>query len=230
MAFTVGAAPGLLPQAAHRVSNLFSDLHRLTSLPQFPGQRRSPNALDFTADPRHTADVSVTLSAIRKHAVKRLRNIAAIALVAGIAVGVWLADWFKGLGSGDGVGLGQRGLTGIQTSTDGAGGTSATTPANQAKSPGEGASPSSAGPTPKTVSLVISDRAFLLRTAAGDQPVTLQRILQLVAETPGDDDGCRVKIARSASSRTSTELELQDALKQAGIPESAIYWKPGIVE
>lgn len=187
-------------------------------------------ALDFNPAPRHTSITSIPPSAIGKHAVKRLRNIAAIALVAGIAVGVWLADWFKGLGSGDGVGIGQRGLTGIQSSTNGAGSTSATTPDSHATSPAADASPSAPAPTVKTVSLVISDRTFLLRSDAGDQPVTLPRILQLVAQTTGDEDGHRIKIARSASSRPSTELELQDALKHAGIPESAIYWKPGIAE
>lgn len=162
--------------------------------------------------------------------MKRLRNIAAIALVAGIAVGVWLADWFKGLGSGDGVGIGQSGLSEMQTSAAGTTRNPASMPADDAAAQ-NAATPATASATAaRAVSLVITDRSFLWQTDAGEQPVTLQRILQLVAAAPGDEDGHRIKIARAASSRPTTELELQDALQQAGIPEAAIYWKPGVAE
>ncbi|HTN04619.1 hypothetical protein [Planctellipticum variicoloris] len=162
--------------------------------------------------------------------MKRLRNIAAIALVAGIAVGVWLADWFKGLGSGDGIGIGQRGVATVPAASDEPGASSATMPAGAAASLQDAEAFSPSAPAPKAVSLIINDRAFFLRTETGDQPVTLQRILQLASAAPGDEDGHRLKIARTASSRPSTEIELQDALKAAGIPDKAIYWKPGFAE
>ncbi len=162
--------------------------------------------------------------------MKRLRNIAAIALVAGIAVGVWLADWFKGLGSGDGIGIGQRSVATVPASSDGTGASSGTVPGKAAAPLQDAETFAPTAPAAKAVSLVISDRSFFLQTDSGDQPVTLQRILQLVSEVPGDEDGHRLKIARSASSRSSTEQELQDALIQAGIPDKEIYWKPGLAE
>lgn len=160
--------------------------------------------------------------------MKRLRNIAAIALVAGIAVGVWLADWFKGLGSGDGIG--QRSVATVPVSSNGAAASSGTGPDKTAAQLQNADTFTPPAPVTKAVLLVISDRSFFLRTEAGDQPVTLQRILQLVSEAPGDEDGHRLKIARSESARTSTELELQDALKQAGIPDNEVYWKPGLAD
>lgn len=162
--------------------------------------------------------------------MKRLRNIAAIALVAGIAVGVWLADWFKGLGSGDGIGIGQRSVATVSESSKGTDTNSGTVPVEAAASLQNADTFTSPAPVTKAVSLVISDRSFFLRTEAGDQPVTLQRILQLVSEAPGDEDGHRLKITRSASSRSSAEQELQDALIEAGIPDKDVYWKPGLAE
>lgn len=162
--------------------------------------------------------------------MKRLRNIAAIALVAGIAVGVWLADWFKGLGSGDGIGIGQRSVATVSESSKGTDTNSGTVLVEAAASLQNADTFTPPAPVTKVVSLVISDRSFFLRTEAGDQPVTLQRILQLVGEAPGDEDGHRLKIARSASSRSSAEQELQDALIEAGIPDKDVYWKPGLAE
>jgi hypothetical protein len=162
--------------------------------------------------------------------MKRLRNIAAIALVAGIAVGVWLADWFKGLGSGDGIGIGQRSVATVPTSSNGTGASSGTAPGKTPAPLQDADTFKPPAPAAKAVSLVISDRSFFLRTDAGDQPVTLQRILQLVSEAPGDEDGHRLKITRSPSSRSSAEQELQDALIQAGIPDKDVYWKPGLAD
>ena len=162
--------------------------------------------------------------------MKRIRNIAAVALAAGIALGIWMADWFKGIG------FGQRGLDGIMTSVEpSSSGTVAQPAALRSNVPtpeANVATPAEANPTPpqKSISILIEDRSYFLATETGRQQVTLERIRDLARAATGDENGFRIKIARSASSRPTAERELEETLKTAAIPEQAIYWQPGVAD
>lgn len=155
--------------------------------------------------------------------MKRIRNIAAVALAAGIALGIWMADWFKGIG------FGQRGLDGILSSVDtGSSGMVAQPAALKSTEP---ASPATDPiPPQKSVTILIEDRSYFLETETGRHQVTLERIRDLTSAATGDENGFRIKIARASSSRPTAERDLEEALKTAEIPETAIYWKPGVAE
>lgn len=172
--------------------------------------------------------------------MKRFRSILGVALIAGIAVGIWFADLFKGFGTG-------------QTGTGGTGGTSSqvvasnTTQATLASTPTPqtGAIPAAAlldpkaevgvatrieAPTLAFVQVLIDGRSFLMPKENQWEPVALNQVVERALEAKGDIDGIRIKIARTASSVPSAELALQDALKKKGLPDDAVYWKPAVAD
>jgi len=149
----------------------------------------------------------------------KMRYIIGGALVLGIAAGVWLGDMFKGLGTGNGVGIGQSGLSGVQTSVAPVAG------------PDLGVSTDSAGTgTIDTVQVVVRDRSYFLRLNGEESPIDLDALLSMIATTTGNDEGIRVAIYRAGSARTTTVLQLTEALESAGINPAAVYTSPDMVE
>jgi hypothetical protein len=144
----------------------------------------------------------------------KLRNVAGVALVLGIAAGVWLSDFWKGFGGGNGIGLGKGGNAVSISSGDGE-----SVPVAVENSP----STVHAG---HTVRIVIRDRSYFLRTGQEETPVSLEQILDAVRSAPGDDDGVKLRVYRAESSRPTAELQLQETLQKADVPESATYWSP----
>ena len=136
----------------------------------------------------------------------------------GIAAGIWLGDLFKGLGSGNGIGIGQSGIT--QVSVD--------QPAGTVELGMEGES----NPTeaPETVRVVIRDRGFFLKSGDEETPIELGELITLIQSAQGDEDGIKLRVYRSASARVTTELALRDALKAAEIADAAIHTPQDVVE
>ena len=148
----------------------------------------------------------------------RKRTILGGALVAGIGLGVWLGLPFKGfLGLGHGSGqYDEKGETGDKKES------SSAQPAS--------VSIDSQGELPVTipdvVKVLIDERDFLLRQADEDVPITLSNLIHLIKQAPGNEDGVRLRIYEKSSARASAEESLKQALVDAGIPDSAIFWVP----
>jgi len=149
---------------------------------------------------------------------RTIRNIAGIAAVVGLAIGVWLADLFNGFGTGE------SGPPAVAVSL---GEQASQLPAPPTK---EETTPDPSGEAPAEVAtVIIDDRQYLLQTGETQTPKTLEQIVATAQAAPGNADGLKLKVVRRPSSRSSVEVALQDALKAAGLPETAIYWVPAPV-
>jgi hypothetical protein len=149
-------------------------------------------------------------------ALIRFRSVATVALVIGIAAGVWLGDFWKGFGRGKGLGLGPGAPATSPKGDQPASDTATATKLPIVKSPGN------------VVHVVIRDRSYFVIGEDEEKPATLEQVIEAVRNTSGDEDGVRLRVHRAGSSRPSAELALQDALQDAQIPESAAYWSPDI--
>lgn len=149
----------------------------------------------------------------------RLRNLLGGALVIGVICGIWLGDFLPGLGGGGGigVGVGSTGLIGTPTGDD------PDAEFNVGKEQTDAA-------TGKSLRVVVKDWNYFVRAGGKDTPILLDDLVQRVADVPGDTDGIRLRVYRTESARATAENRLQDALKDAQVPESAVYFAPDIVE
>ncbi len=149
----------------------------------------------------------------------RLRNLLGGALVVGVICGVWLGDFLPGLGTGGGIGfgVGSTGVMGTPTGVDRA----------AEFNVGKEHVDKTAG---KSLRVVVKDWNYFVRTGDKDTPITLEDLVERVAQLPGDADGIKLRVYRTESARATAEHRLQDALKTASVAESAIYFAPDIVE
>ena len=159
----------------------------------------------------------------------RKRNILGTALIAGIGLGVYFGQ-FKGFGLGGGSQFG-LGLSDGETQAT-------------IESPAGAIKPLDIKPvdikpldpensvTPQDVSdvvrVLIDDRKFKLKSeiSGAEIPVDLKKLIELIQQAPGDEDGLRVRIYRTTTSRASAEESLKQELTAAGIDETAIFWVP----
>ncbi len=149
----------------------------------------------------------------------RLRNLLGGALVIGVICGVWLSDFLPGLGTGGGVGVGV-GSTGIMGTPNGI-------EKDAEFNVGKEHTDKSAG---KSLRILIEDWNYLIRSEGKNTPIALEDLVKRVAGLEGDADGIRLRVYRTESARATAEHRLQDALKAANVPESAIYLAPEVVE
>lgn len=161
----------------------------------------------------------------------KLRNLVGVALVLGIAAGVWLGDFFKGLGFGLGPGYG-----GGSASSSGSGKSGSGADSGSADLVGHHADPNDsdnalpATPSKEPVRVLIDDRSYYLRQGKKKQPISLKALVRLIELTDPNEDGLRALVDRTPSSRASAEIKLYDALKEAGIPANSVYLAPTAVE
>jgi hypothetical protein len=84
------------------------------------------------------------------------------------------------------------------------------------------------------VDVLIDGHTYSIRRGGPEssdyQSIELTSLVEKVKETPGNDEGIRIRISRTESARASTEMDLQDALVAAGLRESAISWQKQLVE
>jgi hypothetical protein len=157
------------------------------------------------------------------------RNILGAVLVAGIAVGVYLSDLFKGFGLGDGTASkttqestepddATENTAQTVASIDSAASIDPTTPPDLEK---PAAVPAQAS---QVVKVVIADRSYFVRSPEGDQSAELKQVVALAGAASGDEDGIRVRVYRRLSSRTTAEIALRDALVAAGITDEQTVW------
>ncbi len=155
------------------------------------------------------------------------RNILGAVLVAGIGVGLYLGDIWKGFGGGTSIGIGVGDST-SQGTGDGTGdGTKQVTkPVNVEATEDAPPEVTAAAPSPVThvLKIVIADRSYFLRSPEGDQPVELKDLVAQAKAATGDEDGIRVRVYRKLTSRPAVEIALNDALVAAGLNEDQIVW------
>jgi len=155
----------------------------------------------------------------------RKRNILGAALLAGIGLGVYLGQWggFGFFGSGKGIGTGQGdGLS--QTQVNSASSSSQSSKRSTAETLEK---ESETDKVTDVVSVVIEEKQFLRLDGKKTTPMTLAKLIDLVKEAPGNDDGVRLKIYEKESARASAEEALKTALEKADVPAEAIFWVPG---
>lgn len=157
------------------------------------------------------------------------RNILGAVLVAGIALGVYLSDLFKGFGLGDGTASKTtQESTEPGDSADSTAQTVASIDSAHLVEPDSQPDPgkSAVVPPPVTdvVKVVIADRSYFVRSPEGDQSTELKQIVALAGAATGDEDGIRVRVYRRLSSRAAAENELRDALIAAGITDEQTVW------
>lgn len=151
-------------------------------------------------------------------------RIVGVLVAAGIGIGAllsaYLPDFNFGLGA-NGIGL-PMGAEPAKPKTVGID----ELPATDAEADAEA---KSAAPPPKLVSVLIDDRAYLLRRGpegkAAYKPANLDEVIQAAQSATGDNLGIRIRIEQKSSSRELTERALRTALREAGIPNDAIRWK-----
>lgn len=161
------------------------------------------------------------------------RYILGAALIAGVIVGQYLPNFWKGFGGGSIVGVG------IGDSTNGTGDSPSDTDSKTEETPVEKPDAGKLTPpgdapdltsVPAVIKVVIDEKSYFVRSEAGDRPVTIPEIIALVQAATGDADGIRVRIYQKGTSRPSAEIALNDAFEQAKISNTAVVWVPTIVK
>jgi hypothetical protein len=153
----------------------------------------------------------------------RKRNFLGAALLAGVGLGVYLGKFNFGWGGGNQLGIGSGGAE-----------TQVTTAAGNIK-PLEPTKEKEELPisVPDVVRILIDERQYYLRSDnSGDQdvPIELPKLMRLIEQAPGDNDGLRLRVYLKATARASAEENLKTALKEAGISEASVFWVPAPVK
>ena len=151
----------------------------------------------------------------------RKRNILGAALLAGIGLGVYLGRLNFGWGGGNKFGIGSSDGETQATISSADPIKALTEPANQEDL--------NSIPVSNVVRVLIDNYQFLLRGEKGDAktvPVDLKKLMELVQAAEGDEDGIRLKIYRNDSTRASSEEKLKQALAEAGVADTAVFWVP----
>ena len=143
-----------------------------------------------------------------------------LVLVAGVIVGTYLPDFWKGFGGGSTVGVG------IGDPKAGSKTESVETPTTLSDEP------TSTAPVnvPPVLKVVVDEQTYLIRSTEGDRPVKISEVVALVKAAAGDADGIRVRVYRKKASRMAAGHALQDAFVAAGISESAVFWAPTAID
>lgn len=163
----------------------------------------------------------------------RLKNFVIVALILGIAAGIWLGDLFKGFGLGPGKGPGMGPGAGGGASP----GHSSTkligsTPDDNAdlvgfhneKSAHEVSGPNEGGaPKPKgLIKVLIDDRDYYVRRGKKLESIKLSALVELIQDAAPNEDGLKAIIERTAASRPTAEDNLIAALRSAGVDKDAL--------
>lgn len=158
----------------------------------------------------------------------RTRNILGAALIAGIALGIYLGQW-KGFGLGGGWELGTGdGETHVSLNPSGD-----SIQKLHTLEPKPEKNEALAVQVPDVVRIVIDDEKYFLRQASDgskDLPMTLPDLIRLIEQAPGDADGLRVRVYEKLTARAEAEENLKKELANAGVPDAAIFWVPTPLE
>lgn len=162
----------------------------------------------------------------------RKRTVLGAALVAGAIVGMYLPDFWKGFGGGSttGVGIGDSKSGDAVAPKVNADTKTETDKKAETDTKAESVDPPPPTDVPRAIKVSIDDRKYFLRSDEGDREAGIDEIIRFVKVARGDADGIRVRIYCKKTARTSAEVALQEAFNAAAIPDTAVYWYPGIAE
>lgn len=85
----------------------------------------------------------------------------------------------------------------------------------------------------KVLEVLIEDRQYLVREPGADGQYVvrpIETVVELAGQVPGNEDGIKVRIGRRSSARFSTQDELEQRLRQAGISEDAVFVQKEFVD
>jgi len=158
------------------------------------------------------------------------------AVAAGVLVGINMPEFWKGPGTGGGTSV----VPGTQSATAPEADLAKTDKTPVTKTVSENTpltSPNSSPSTPpmvdkpSVVKVSVAERTFSLRSEeAGERPIELPELIDMVKSAKGNVDGIRLRIYRQPSSRASAENDLQGALDDAGIRAESVEWVPTSTE
>lgn len=159
---------------------------------------------------------------------KRMLGGAAVVI---LLVGMWMGNFFQGLGlgpgsgggDGDGDGAADPGRTQVSlTSED---------PPEQTDEPQPN---QSSLYSDELVTVLIDGTDYQIETesdgAAAFAPATLEEVVSQASERPGDRNGIRVRLRFSRTAEAGATSDLYEALQSAGIEREAILETTGYVD
>lgn len=86
----------------------------------------------------------------------------------------------------------------------------------------------------KVLDVLVDEHRYAIRIStdpeAEYQTMQLEEVIELAKQTPGNEDGIRVRVAFSKSSRPPREILLKEQLSKAGLEENAVLWLDELVE
>lgn len=136
------------------------------------------------------------------------------------AVATWMSGLFDGMGLGPGDGAGLGSGTRVDSGP-------VTPPADldEVSAIDDGES-DEAFPEIRVLEIVIAGNGYEVRREMNGEvrfePITLLRLKELAARTTGNDEGIRVLVYRRQTALPQAEMELEEALADAGIEPSAV--------
>lgn len=153
----------------------------------------------------------------------KTRTIAGGLVVVGIVAGSFLSGLVPGFGSGSG--------SGLQTSLSTDNGEQpaeppSPAPVDQPESPEQEPveQPVEKAPMPEVLVVRVDGHEYLIPAdnKGGVRKAELAEVVKLAQDTPGNEDGIRVRILRHSSARLVAWSTLYDSLEQAGLKRDAI--------
>lgn len=146
--------------------------------------------------------------------------LAGVAVLA-FAVGGYFADLFKGWGPGPG-------FSGSGTGDGAAEHDSARSPASTEP---EADLVGIVGDANRMLLVLVDGRSYSIGEMRDEKTVmrssSLEEIATLAKDRPGSEDGVRVRITRTKTSKATTEIALRDELLKAGLKAEEIEWENG---
>jgi hypothetical protein len=145
-----------------------------------------------------------------------------------ILVGLMLSQFLPGTGLGTTENVNPDS---IQVSTE-------SSPANF-PAPGKTTDPEAAKPAtmerlpvsaPTICEVLIDEKKYFIKQDQSWVPMELEKIVEFASLASGDNTGIKVKIFRKPTSMTSAEENLQRALKDKGLKETAVYLVPDLLK
>lgn len=142
----------------------------------------------------------------------KTRNLIGGAIVVAFIAGGYLGGFFPKFGGGTGIGLGEKG-----------GNVSGEKLASAEKGPEQ----ESDRDAKNVLHVRINGREYAIVQGERVERVALDQLVARVQDYPGDSRGIRVRVTRLPNSKTTAELQLKEALVQAGLSEDEIDWPDG---
>ncbi len=129
-------------------------------------------------------------------------------IVLGVVAGTFLAKLLPEFEGGDGVLPGAKSQAKVESQTE--------------EVPDREAEKEITLGSDRVLRIAIQNRSYWLDSDANRNELSLEQVVRLAKEAPGDENGIRVHIRRDETARAKAEEDLQQALLDAGLPPTAV--------